>query len=362
MKMFLTVFPLCIFLYSCGHTHGGRPQDPTSFPYKREEVLINNTKSNVQLAGTLTIPSNSKVSKIVILITGSGPQNRNEEVLNHRPFLVWSDWLTRNGIAVLRYDDRGVEKSTGKFSTATTFDFADDVEAAISFIRSRQDLNKLSIGLIGHSEGGLIASMVASRNKDVKFIVLLASPGIPMYEIPLQELVALNHLAGVPDSAINQAVAFNRKYFELIMQSSSLSTGQLKNQVDTLLYHALLNHHLDQSKRDSIKQRYESLLTPWIRTIVKLNSANYLVKVKCPVLALNGTKDMQVNSQVNLAGIAKALDQGGNKQYKVIPLEGLNHLLQKAKTGNKTEYAQISETINPITLTIVSHWINALSF
>ncbi|MGY4384522.1 alpha-beta hydrolase superfamily lysophospholipase [Pedobacter sp. UYP24] len=146
----------CILFFSCSHSHGARSQEPTSFPYKQEEVSINNTKVKIQLAGTLTIPSDVKVSKIVILITGSGPQNRNEELLNHRPFLVLSDWLTRNGIAVLRYDDRGVGKSTGTFSTSTTFDFADDVEAAISFIHSRKDLNKLSIGLIGHSEGGLI--------------------------------------------------------------------------------------------------------------------------------------------------------------------------------------------------------------
>lgn len=136
MKRFLTAFIFCILLYSCTNAPSSRPQDPTHFPYRQEEVLIGNPKAKVQLAGTLTIPSNSKVSKIVILISGSGPQNRNEEALNHRPFLVWSDWLTRHGFAVLRYDDRGVGESTGSFSTATTFDFADDVEAAVSFVRS----------------------------------------------------------------------------------------------------------------------------------------------------------------------------------------------------------------------------------
>lgn len=362
MKMFLTVFPLCIFLYSCGHTPSGRPQDPTSFPYKREEVLINNTKSNVQLAGTLTIPSNSKVSKIVILITGSGPQNRNEEVLNHRPFLVWSDWLTRNGIAVLRYDDRGVGKSTGKFSTATTFDFADDVEAAVSFIRSRQDLNKLSIGLIGHSEGGLIATIVASSNKDIKFIVLLAGPGIPLYQLSLQQSADISHTAGASELAVNQALSLNRRYFKLIIEGSSLSKEQLKNQVDTMLYHEMLSQHWDEAKFNGWKQRYELLLTPWLRSYANINPADYFSKIKCPVLALNGTKDIAVNWQVNLTGISKALDQGGNKQYKVVPLDGLNHLFQKANTGSETEYAQISESVNPITLTIVSHWINALSF
>jgi alpha-beta hydrolase superfamily lysophospholipase len=362
MKVFLTVFPFCIFLFSCGHTPGACPQDPTDFPYRREEVLINNIKSKDQLAGTLTIPSNGKVSKIVILITGSGPQNRNEELCNHRPFLVWSDWLTRNGIAVLRYDDRGVGKSTGKFSTATTFDFADDVEAAVSFIRSRQDLNTLSIGLIGHSEGGVIAPIVASSDKDIKFIVLLAGPGIPLYQLSLQTSANISHLEGVPDSAVNQALALNRKYFNLIIEGSSLSTEQLKNQVDSMLYHEMLSQHWDKAKFNAVKQRYEFLLTPWTRSIVRINPTDYLDKVKCPVLALNGTKDIVVNCQANLTGISKALDQGGNKQYKAVPLDGLNHLFQKANTGSETEYAQISESVNPIALTTVSTWINNLSF
>jgi fermentation-respiration switch protein FrsA (DUF1100 family) len=145
------------------------------------------------------------------------------------------------------------------------------------------------------------------------------------------------------------------------MRSSSLSSRQLKDQVDTLLYRTTLGHHVDNAKFVTVKKQYESFVTPWVRTYLKLNPADYLVKVKCPVLALNGTKDVQVISEANLAGIAKALDQGGNKQYKVVPLEGINHALQKAKTGNETEYTQISETINPIVLTTVSNWINTLS-
>ncbi|MDB5144994.1 MAG: hypothetical protein JWQ66_3707 [Mucilaginibacter sp.] len=362
MTRFLIVITFCILLYSCDDTPATRPQDPTSFPYKQEDVLISNNKSRVQLAGTLTIPSNGKVSKIVILITGSGPQNRNEEILNHRPFLVWSDWLTRHGIAVLRYDDRGVGKSTGKFSTATTFDFADDVEAAISFIRSRRDLKKLSIGLMGHSEGGLIAPMVASRNKNVKFIVLLAGPGNSIYQLGLQQSADMSRVAGVSEVVIAQNLALNKKFFDLTLQDSSLSTGQLKNNIDTLLHHEMLSQHWDQAKFNKWKQQYDFLITPWQRAFLKLKPADYLVKVKCPVLALNGTKDLVVNCQANLTGICKALDQGGNKQYKVVPLKGLNHLFQKANTGNKTEYAQISETINPLALTTVSNWVNTLSF
>jgi len=361
MKGFFTASTFCILLYSCTNAPSSRPQDPTSFPYKQEEVSISNTKSKVQLAGTLTIPSNNKVSKIVILITGSGPQNRNEEALNHRPFLVWSDWLTRHGIAVLRYDDRGVGKSTGNFLTATTFDFADDVEAAVSFIRSRPDLNQLSIGLMGQSEGGLIAPMVASRNNDVKFIVLLAGDGIPIYQVGLQQSADMRRAAGVSEAIIAQTLALDKKFYDLTLQDSSLSIGQLKNDIDSLLQQEMLSQHWDKSKLKALKQRYDYLATPWQRTFLKLKPADYLVEVKCPVLALNGTKDLVINCKANLAGIAKALDQGGNKQYKIVPLVGLNHFFQKAKTGSMTEVAQISETVNPIALTTVSTWINTLS-
>lgn len=361
IRRWFTAFFLSITLYSCSHAPSSRPQDPTSFPYKQEEVSISNSASNVQLAGTLTIPSNKKASKIVILITGSGAQNRNEEGLNHRPFLVWSDWLTRQGIAVLRFDDRGVGKSTGNIAIATTFDFADDVEAAVSFIRSRPDLRHLSIGLMGQSEGGLIAPMVASRNHAVKFIVLLAGPGVPIYQVGLQQSADMRRAVGVPETVIAQSVALDKKFLDLTLLDSNLSIGQLKMDIDTLLKQEMLIQRWDKSMLANMTKKYHHLATPWQRTFLKLKPAKYLEGVKCPVLALNGTKDLMVNYKANLAGIASALDQGGNKQYKIIPLAGLNHFFQKAKTGSMDEAAQISETINPIALTTVSKWMNSLS-
>jgi pimeloyl-ACP methyl ester carboxylesterase len=357
----LVLIALCILLYSCSHAPARRPQDPTDFPYKQEEVSISNTKSKVKLAGTLTMPSSGKVSKIVILITGSGPQNRNEEVLNHRPFLVWSDWLTRHGIAVLRYDDRGVAKSTGNFATATSFDFADDAEAAVSYIHSRPDLNHLSIGLMGHSEGGFIAPIVAGRNNNVKFIVLLAGPGVPIYQLGLKQSADMSRVAGVSDTIIAQNLALNTKFFNLTLQDSSVSVGQFKNDIDTLLHHEMLSRHWDKAKFNGWKQAYERLTNPWQRIFLRLKPADYLVKLKCPVLALNGTKDIAVNCEANLAAITKALNQGGNKKYKIVRFQGLNHLFQKAKTGSEKEYTQISETINPVVLTTVSNWINSLT-
>lgn len=362
MIRFFTAIAFSVLLYSCSNPPAKDPQEPASFPYRQEEVLISNTKSKVQLAGTLTMPANGKASKIVILISGGGPQNRNCEWLNHRPFLILSDWLTRKGIAVLRYDDRGVAKSTGVFAKATTFDFADDVEAVISFIQSRPDLKQLSIGLTGHSEGGLIAAIVASRDKNVKFMVSLAGPGIVGHELALQQATHRNRLAGTSEADINKTKAFTREFFDLIIRSSNLPGAQLKVRVDSLLNQGTLRRDLDTAKFAAIKKQCELMLTPWIRTFLKLNPADYFVKVTCPVLALNGTKDKQVDGQVNLAAIAKALDQAGNKQYKIVPLEGINHPMQKAKTGNETEYTKITETVNPIILTTISDWINSLSF
>jgi fermentation-respiration switch protein FrsA (DUF1100 family) len=337
-----------------------RPQDPKDFPYKQEEVVFTNPKAGDKLAGTLTMPADGKVTKIVVLITGSGPQNRNEEIFNHRPFLVWSDWLTRNGIAVLRYDDRGVAKSTGNFATATTADFADDAEAAVNYIRSRADLKNLSIGLMGHSEGGIIAPLVASRNKAVKFVVMLAGPGVPMVQISAQQIIDFNRLAGSSDETIKNSTEASKKIYLLILQNPNLSATQLKQQIDTLLSQQLRDRHLNLATLIAIKQQKNEMTTPWFRYFLTIDPADYLPKVKCPVLALNGTLDMQVNCPSNLAAVKANLEKGGNKNFEIVPLTGLNHLFQKAVTGNITEYQESPETVSPAALQKVSDWINHL--
>lgn len=341
-----------------------RPQDPKDFPYKQEDVFFINPKAGDKLAGTLTVP-NGKVSKIVILISGSGPQNRDEEIkqFNHRPFLVWSDWLTRQGIAVLRYDDRGIGKSTGDFGTATSADFADDAEAAVNFIKSRNDLRNLSIGLMGHSEGGIIAPMVASRNKNVNFLVLLAGPGVPLTNLMLQQTADQERLGGANPENIKLALATNQKVFATMGQHQDLSTAQLKPIIDSLLYRELRTYPktaLQGKNIDDIVRENEVLLSPWFRYFIAFKPADYLNKIKSPVLALNGTLDMQVNSDANLAAIKTNLQKAGNKNYKIIALPGLNHLFQKSVTGSVAEYAQSTETVNPVALHDVSAWINQL--
>lgn len=343
-----------------------RPQDPTSYPYIQEEVTFTNPKAGNSLTGTLTTPSNGKVSKIVVLITGAEPQDRNEEAkgLNHRPFLVWSDWLTRSGIAVLRYDDRGVGKSTGVFAKGTTSDFTDDAEAAVNYIHSRQDLNMLSIGLMGHSEGGVIATMVASRNKLVSFICLLAGPGVTAYELMVQQQRDQMQLSGASAQDKNLMVSGMQKMFRTIHDNAKLSPSELKRELDTLLYREFKNipppllH--GKSVDELVKITSSRYLSPWFKYYISLEPADYLSKVKCPVLALNGTLDIVVESTTNLAAIKNALQKAGNNNHQEIALPGLNHLFQRAQTGALSEYPQISETVNPVALKIVSTWINKL--
>jgi len=343
-----------------------RPQDPKDFPYVQEEVQFTNPKAGDQLSGTLTMPANRKASKIVILISGSGPQDRNEEIpqFNHRPFLVWSDWLTRNGIAVLRYDDRGTAKSTGDFQAATTADFADDAEAAVNYIKSRADLKGLSIGLLGHSEGGMIAPMVASRNNNVKFIVLLAGPGIPIAKLMVQQMEDISRSAGAADSVTKGAVNGNAKIYALMNSNKELPAAALKIKLDSLLHDQFNTYRKAELGTLPIDQMVTSssatVLKPWFRYFLGFNPSDYLVKVKCPTLALNGTNDLQVKCEPNLDAIKIALTKAGNKNFKMVPLPGLNHMFQKIVTGSVAEYSQLTETINPVALTTVSSWIKQL--
>lgn len=355
-----------ILTHNKPNDQGKRPQDPTTFPYKQEEVTFPNSKAGNTLSGTLTIPSSGKVSKIVVLITGSGQQNRNEELqgMNHRPFLVLSDWLTRNGIAVLRYDDRGAGKSTGNFLTATTADFADDAEAAVKYIQARTDLNKLSIGLIGHSEGGMIAPMVASRNTGVKFICLLAAPGVPMIELGLQQQKDQLRMAGRTPEEMKAPSALLQNLFKTIVDNPQLNSDQLRAKATAMLFQELGTFPPEtfatESKQNMVSRITTQFLTPWYRYALALKPADYLTKIKCPMLAINGTLDIQVENITNLAAINAALQTAGNKNHEELALPGLNHLFQKAKTGSMNEYAEIEETFNPVALEKVSGWINGL--
>ncbi len=339
-----------------------RSQDPVKpYPYSEEEVsFINKKAGGIKLVGTLTLPKNIKSPPVVVLISGSGPQDRNEEVsaFNHRPFLVLSDYLTRNGIAVLRYDDRGVASSEGTQSGATSADFATDVEAAVAFLKTRTDIDKSNIGLIGHSEGGLIAPMVAANDSDIAFIILLAGPGVDGATVLQTQSVRANELAGVSYEVMNFNNNLTIQLHELVKKADSVS--EAKRNITSYLEFIRENNpsiYTTSMTDDFIKMQAEGLSLPWIMYFIKTHPNEFLSKVKCPVLALNGEKDVQVLPKLNLEGIKKSLDTAGNKNVTTVELKGLNHLFQTAETGSVAEYGAIEETFSPEVMMLIMKWV-----
>lgn len=342
-----------------------RPQEPKPpLPYKSNEVQFNSANKEVMLAGTLTMPEGSGPFSAVVLISGSGPQNRDEELLSHKPFLVLSDYLTRLGFAVLRYDDRGVGKSTGDFSKATLLDFADDAEGAFEYLLSRPEIAKKKIGLAGHSEGGMIAPVVASRNHQVAFIVLLAGPGQRSTDLMADQARLVSLAAGESEASVNEAVALNQKLFAILMQqpNDSLAALEMKNLVTAEVGAA--KTLTDAEKKEHIEQlpiTLRKILNPWFRTFIAWDPSPWLEKVKCPVLAINGTTDLQVPSAKNLPLVDAALRRGGNQRVKVVELNGLNHLFQHSATGNPMEYGTIEETFAPEALEAIGGWMKEVA-
>lgn len=338
-----------------------RPQEPIKpYPYYSEDVTFENIKAGIILAGTLTLPKKDGVFPVVILITGSGPQNRDEELLGHKPFLVLSDYLTKNGIAVLRYDDRGTALSKGDFKTATSADFATDVESAIIYLKTRKEIKKKKIGLMGHSEGGLIAPMVASKSKDVAFIVLLAGTGIQGDQILLLQQKLIGKASGLSDEDLQKNELTNRKAFDIVKKSNSIE--QLNIDLTNFIKQSLVeNPNAEKpqgmSDEDFVKLQVKQIANPWMQYFIKYNPAPALEKVKCPVLAINGEKDLQVPPKENLEAIKNALTKGGNKKVTTKELPNLNHLFQECKTGSPDEYATIEQTFSPTSLTEIFNWI-----
>jgi uncharacterized protein len=338
----------------------GRPQDPQKpYPYSEEEVTYENLADKVKLAGTLTIPSKTPVPA-VILITGSGPQDRNETVLGHRPFLVLADHLTRRGIAVLRVDDRGMGASDRGAITATSENYADDVVAGVNFLKSRKEIDPKQIGLIGHSEGGMIAAIAAVKSKDVAFIVMMAGLGQTGRDAILMQGDLLTRAGG----AAPETTAEIRKVYELMFAvlKTDLDNPSAEKKMRAVIATETAAMTEAQKKAfapviDNINAQMPMYLSNWFRYFLLFDPAPYLEKVKVPVLAMVGEKDLQVPPKENLALIEAALKKGGNKNYDIALLPNLNHLFQNAKTGLPGEYGEIEETISPVALNMMSDWI-----
>jgi len=338
-----------------------RPQDPVKpYPYYAEDVVFANKSAGIKLSGTLSLPAKEGNYPAVILISGSGPQNRDGEILDHRPFLVLSDYLTRNGFAVLRYDDRGVASSEGIFGAATSADFATDVTAALQYLQSRKEINHNKIGLIGHSEGGIIAQMTAAQNKDVAFVIMLAGPGIPGDKILLLQKELIERAQGVPHEVTEKGLASNKAIFDAIktIDDDAALKAKLSGIVTKMIDEATPPSGVDVDKATIIRGEVAKLSSPWMRTFVKYDPAANLGKITCPVLALNGDKDTQVPAKENLEAIRKYLTEGGNKQVTIKEMKGMNHLFQECNTGAPDEYETIQQTFSPVALKEIKDWLS----
>jgi uncharacterized protein len=340
-----------------------RPQEPKRpFPYKEEEVSIRNEKANLQLAGTLTLPREGGPLPAVILISGSGPQDRDESLFGHKPFLVLSDFLTRKGIAVLRYDDRGTAKSTGDFSSATTEDFVQDALAAVQYLKSRKEIDPGKIGLAGHSEGAIIAPMAANGSVDVSFVVLLATPGMSGEKLLYLQAAAINRASGVDSKTIARDEAVQRRLFAVVL--SQKDTAKAREQLYAVISDEAKKISDDEKKKSGfneagVKAQIRSLNTPWFRFFLAYDPCQNLSRLKCPVLALWGSKDLQVPPEKNVPPVEQALKKSGNRNAAVKVLPGLNHLFQSAQTGAPSEYGKIDETFSTTALSAVGGWIAA---
>jgi pimeloyl-ACP methyl ester carboxylesterase len=342
-----------------------RPQEPKEpFPYKIEEVVFQNINAGIRLAGTLTLPPSKGTSPAVLLLSGSGAQDRNEAVFGHRPFLVLADYLTRRGMAVLRVDDRGVGGTTGDFDKATAADYTADAMAGITYLKSRKEINHELIGLIGHSEGGIIASMAAAQLSDIAFIVLIASPGMAIKELEHFGQASTLKAKGASEDLIAKSRTMHESLFAVIDQEAESNVVKDKfNSIISEFFWGLSEEEKqifeisEESLEAYIHNKFKRLHSPWFRFYLPFDPGSALQKVTCPVLAVNGEKDIQVTPRENLQAIKRALKAGRNKNYTVKELPNLNHLLQTATTGSISEYGKIEETMAPTALQIISDWI-----
>ncbi len=330
-----------------------RPQNPTPpFPYNAEEVGV--SSGGIMLAGTFTFPKSGGPFPALFLITGSGPEDRDETVFGHKPFLVLADYLTRAGFAVLRLDDRGTGKSTGDFRASGMDEFTSDALAAVSWLKQRKDVNGSKIGLVGHSEGGAIAPLAAIRSQDIAFIVLMAGPGVPFDQLMNRQSADLLRAEGAPEDAIAANGVLLQHVFRIVREEPDRAKATER-----------LNQLAAETKAKSpelaamLQKQAGSMILPEFRSLLAYNAAETLPKVRCPVLAIDGSKDLQVAAAENLAGIATALAAGQNPDFAVQELPGLNHLFQTAKTGSPAEYSVTEETISPRALVVVRDWLLA---
>lgn len=330
-----------------------RPQEPLKpYPYISEDIVFHNVNERIKFAGTLTYPQKGDNFPAVILITGSGPQNRNEELLGHKPFLVLADYLTRNGIAVLRYDDRGIAESEGDFDSCTTKDFASDALSAFEYLKTRKEVDSTKIGLLGHSEGGTIAFMLASQNKDIAYVVSLAGTSYKGEDILYDQRKMISKAAGVDSIAFNENEILIKKMNNFVMGKKYEDIKQNAS----LYIDSLFPFKVSTKDNKVYAEQLVLLASLWMQYMLQYDPRTDISKIKCPILALNGAKDLQVNADKNLDIIKKLSLNAKVKKYP-----SLNHLFQHCNTGLMIEYGQIEETISPQVLQDILSWIKEIT-
>lgn len=355
-------FPMTLSRKEASVEKQKRPQEPIPpYTYDQEEVSFKNGEAI--LSGTLTLPKGEGLFPAVILVSGSGPQDRNEEILGHKPFLVIADYLTRNGIAVLRYDDRGTAKSSGaSFMDGTSKDFMEDASSAADFLITHPRINREKVSVCGHSEGAMLAVMLAARRKDLASIILLAGPGIKGDSLLLLQQKLIGESEGMTPKQLKQLYTFNRRLYSGMLQSKDLAACRLfvKNEFSKYAK-KLSKKEINQygSKEKFVEISVNAYVTPWMLYFFAYDPTADLAQVSCKVLAINGEKDLQVPSKENLGAIERnVVNATGKNQYIYLP--NLNHLFQETTTGKISEYGQLEQTISPVVLKLLNDWITAL--
>lgn len=353
MKRTLTLFILTtVFSINLVYGQLNRPQTPEPpFDYKIEDVTFRNETDNIKLAGTLTTPKEGSNHPVVILISGSGPQDRNSELMGHKSFLVIADHFAKNGIATLRVDDRGTAETEGIYNETSLDGFVRDTEAAMAYITTQPEFASSKMGLIGHSLGGTIAPIIASTSDEIDFIVMLAGPGLRGDKLMLLQKELIERKMGLPDAMVEQSRKSIAGAYDIIIDERK--TDSLSAHLRAYFIKAY-NGALPENQLNALSQQ---MALPWLVDFIRHDPAPTLAKVKCPVLALNGTLDLQVPHEQNLEAIFAALKTGGNQQYETKTFENLNHLFQECKTGLPNEYGQIEQTFSPEVLEVMVEWI-----
>jgi pimeloyl-ACP methyl ester carboxylesterase len=344
---------------------GDRQEPEPPFPYSVEEERIAGGAKGVVLSGSLVIPAGKGPFPAVVFVTGSGPQDRDETILGHKPFLVIADYLARRGVASLRYDDRGVASSTGDYDSATTLDFAADAEAALGYLATRKELDPRRLGIIGHSEGGIVADIVASRNSSraakASFIVRLAGPALRGDRLLLLQAAALAGAMGIPEKEIEKSQGVNGRLYAIAMKDEAPEAMRAEAKsayLDYLASDPSLSEADRATGEKGADSMVDSLLLPWTRCFLSLDPATYLAALDIPVLALGGTKDLQVPVDADFAALRSCI--GARASLTALRLDGLNHLFQHCATGLPGEYGAIEETFAPEALEAIGDWIAAL--